>query len=1539
MRVCIFISIFLIFVFVSPSFAETYIGGTISSNTTLTLAGSPYIITTDIEIGKYRDSCTLTIEPGVELRFEPGTQIRVGWNSAGYVCRGRLIADGTPENRIIFTSNSSDPQPGDWNGIYFTSYSYYTLPDQISHCDIMYAGGGNYGIYVYSNGNSIHRIFDDCVVEYSLGQGFLINENSVTIQNCKINNNVGYGVYGAASHSIINSQITNNVGGGVYFSSGGSIGTTEEYTCDLYDNGEYNVVNVGSGTINAQFNYWGTDISSEIEAKLFGNVDYSNYVSEQNFIPLVVSILDPVQNFEVDMNESVLLRVALTDENEQAVVGSSTNYCKIKFSTGESDVYLLDNGQNDDLIADDGIFTATWYPLLKGDITLTAQAYAPDYGDGSSSVSGTVHWAGSSNCLPINEILSICADNIVEGPLDVYTCSGNISIGNILQFNGSVVVDKQVFLVNPELRGSGSIIVKDIQGADHVIYNNPTPYTFYVHDDSLFNYDALIPLQFNLFGFNLAGGHIGVDPDGPTVKVDYVISFPSPLDDWMSKISKASGAPATYFQQVSFGNTYDRSGGVFSEGDIGPFAIDYIIFKLSNLSIYWDEFEQKIGGSGKVTWKNPKDPINNYKSNYSSPFDDDLSVEIRDESGTVLKKGTLSELSSEIEALSSFFPSGIGFELEFLAGKLNKIILVVEGSLYLGATGLRITQFTAGIEDLQTDPTIVGSIDIATLLPSVPVFGDPIKIDDFGVRWKRTKFRGEGALEIFGYELASAYLEADALAVSLSGGGELGFGTYMYGKADFTMAIDHANGSAKMTIQIPENVPIWLRPLRNKKIASASISMTNFNDWQAQVTLLGISAAVRRYFDTNAPYDHFKIGRNLNSLNKSWKGFARNAQVIEYTVPVGIPQLVVAATNDINVFDFNMTSPSEIVYDSTNSNYDKYDSALVTIMVIDNPESGTWQFATEQGGDIQVEVLAADQVPTATFTEPSVVGGMSSDISLDVSDMSDTIHVSLYYDTDRSDFNGVPITSFDAINSSSVLMTWNTYNIPDGEYFIYCRVDDGENAPIMTYAPGSILLSSPNTVEQPQNILALQSDDSVEVTWDLPADPSVIITNITVKDQGDLSLWTYSTIDSGLFYITDLAFGHRYDIWLQFEDSAGYFGPKSEIVNISLIDDEANNPPYFSFDQDSIWYCTVGQPGSTPVTATDLDDNSLTYSVTSSPVGLTVASDSLYWSPTEDQSGYYTFEVVVDDGQGGSDTTTIGAAVLNTEQVEIDVFFSGTSLYNYDNHFVSVSHFGLPDTLLEVTVINQRSEEQANVSCNRASDFTFTGGFKLNSIGTGLFAVEHGDTILAEYSFDNTTYSSFAVFDSTGQPSDVTPPNTVTDLGYTLFDYDSLTLFWTTPGDDSSEGQAMYYDLRYNYTGITVENDYVNAYKYTELGYPPIPGTVDSLTIQLVDLQDISGKDFLYLTMRAADELNQYSPIGNTIKIQISPFICGDTDNDGTGPNVADLVYLVNYLFKGGTAPPIIESGDVTNDGIILVNDLVYLVNYIFKGGPPPICN
>jgi len=66
--------------------------------------------------------------------------------------------------------------------------------------------------------------------------------------------------------------------------------------------------------------------------------------------------------------------------------------------------------------------------------------------------------------------------------------------------------------------------------------------------------------------------------------------------------------------------------------------------------------------------------------------------------------------------------------------------------------------------------------------------------------------------------------------------------------------------------------------------------------------------------------------------------------------------------------------------------------------------------------------------------------------------------------------------------------------------------------------------------------------------------------------------------------------------------------------------------------------------------------------------------------------------------------------------------------------------------------------------------------------------------------------------------------------------------------------------------------------------------------------------------------------------------IRGDANYD-MSLNVADLTYLVDYLFFSGQPPPCPEEGDVDGSGAINVADLTYLVDYLFFEGPaPPPC-
>lgn len=62
---------------------------------------------------------------------------------------------------------------------------------------------------------------------------------------------------------------------------------------------------------------------------------------------------------------------------------------------------------------------------------------------------------------------------------------------------------------------------------------------------------------------------------------------------------------------------------------------------------------------------------------------------------------------------------------------------------------------------------------------------------------------------------------------------------------------------------------------------------------------------------------------------------------------------------------------------------------------------------------------------------------------------------------------------------------------------------------------------------------------------------------------------------------------------------------------------------------------------------------------------------------------------------------------------------------------------------------------------------------------------------------------------------------------------------------------------------------------------------------------------------------------------------CGDMDGSGA-ITIADVVFLINYMFAGGAAPEPFAVADVDCSGTISISDAVHLVNYFFAGGPAP---
>jgi len=65
--------------------------------------------------------------------------------------------------------------------------------------------------------------------------------------------------------------------------------------------------------------------------------------------------------------------------------------------------------------------------------------------------------------------------------------------------------------------------------------------------------------------------------------------------------------------------------------------------------------------------------------------------------------------------------------------------------------------------------------------------------------------------------------------------------------------------------------------------------------------------------------------------------------------------------------------------------------------------------------------------------------------------------------------------------------------------------------------------------------------------------------------------------------------------------------------------------------------------------------------------------------------------------------------------------------------------------------------------------------------------------------------------------------------------------------------------------------------------------------------------------------------------------LVGDINGDGQGPDISDLVYMVDFMFGGGPQPAILQAADIVSPlGIVDIGDLVYLVDCMFTAATAP---
>lgn len=169
------ILVFLIFLVYAAAETNIY---DVTASQTWTTAGSPYIINGTVFV---YNNATITIDAGVQVRFNAGAAMRLG-NYSG----GNIVANGIEENPVLFTANTDTPSPGFWDYILTTGWCWDTV---FNHCVFEY-GGANYG-HIYVEGGDPE--FNHCEFRHSPNYGLfhdLWGSSATRVSNCTFTDNV-----------------------------------------------------------------------------------------------------------------------------------------------------------------------------------------------------------------------------------------------------------------------------------------------------------------------------------------------------------------------------------------------------------------------------------------------------------------------------------------------------------------------------------------------------------------------------------------------------------------------------------------------------------------------------------------------------------------------------------------------------------------------------------------------------------------------------------------------------------------------------------------------------------------------------------------------------------------------------------------------------------------------------------------------------------------------------------------------------------------------------------------------------------------------------------------------------------------------------------------------------------------------------------------------------------------------------------------------------------------------------------------------------
>jgi len=214
------------------------------------------------------------------------------------------------------------------------------------------------------------------------------------------------------------------------------------------------------------------------------------------------------------------------------------------------------------------------------------------------------------------------------------------------------------------------------------------------------------------------------------------------------------------------------------------------------------------------------------------------------------------------------------------------------------------------------------------------------------------------------------------------------------------------------------------------------------------------------------------------------------------------------------------------------------------------PPQGNYQIEITNKADIgnyQISLLGPNNKPTITVDSPAADliwdGTSPVEISWTAEDMDDNADIDLYFDTDNTGNNGILITSGikeeDAVSSYQ----WNIdQNIQSGAYYVYAKIDDGENAPLFAYSAGKIAIENPNAPAVPSNVVVTSKDGGLKLEWDENTEENLTGYRVYLSDNPGSGIFNY---DFGVgmdtsYEIQGIVNGQDYEVAVSAVNSDGF---------------------------------------------------------------------------------------------------------------------------------------------------------------------------------------------------------------------------------------------------------------------------------------------------------------------------------------------------------------------------------------------------------------